>query len=71
MMIYFLNVLVFLSSTIEELDCITIIGDWNADVSNDIHQFGNYLNQFCSDIGLIISSELKLPEDSFTYKSDS
>ena len=58
----------FLAATIEELDCtcITIIGDWNADVSNDKHQFGNYLNQFCSDIGLIISSELKLPEDSFT-----
>ena len=69
----FLKCLGFLSSTIEELDCtcITIIGDWNADVSNDNHQFGNYLNQFFSDIGLIISSELKLPEDSFTYKSDS
>ena len=69
----FLECLGFLSSTIEELDCtcITIIGDWNADVSNDNHQFGNYLNQFCSDIGLIISSELRHPEDSFTYKSDS
>ena len=69
----FLECLGFLAATIEELDCtcITIIGDWNADVSNDKHQFGNYLNQFCSDIGLIISSELKLPEDSFTYKSDS
>ena len=69
----FLECLGFLSSTIEELDCtcITIIGDWNADVSNDNHQFGNYLNQFCSDIGLITSSELKLPENSFTYKSDS
>ena len=51
--------------------CITIIGDWNADVSNDKHRFGNYLNQFCSDIGLVISRELKLPEDSFIYKSDS
>ena len=58
-------------SQCQALTCITIIGDWNADVSNDKHQFGNYLNQFCSDIGLIISSELKLPEDSFTYKSDS
>ena len=69
----FIECLGFLAATIEELDCtcITIIGDWNADVSNDKHQFGNYLNQFCSDIGLIISSELKLPEDSFTYKSDS
>ena len=69
----FLECLGFLSSTIEELDCtcITIIGDWNADVSNYNHQFGNYLNQFGSYIGLIISSELKLPEDSFTYKSDS
>ena len=67
----FLECLGFLAATIEELDCtcITIIGDWNADVSNDKHQFGNYFNQFCSDIGLIISSELKLPEDSFTYKS--
>ena len=72
-MLFFLNVFGFLAATIEELDCtcIIIIGDWNADVSNDKHQFGNYVNKFCSDIGLIISSELKLPEDSFTYKSDS
>ena len=62
----------FLAATIEELDCIciTINGDWNPDVSNDKHQFGK-LNQFCSDIGLILSSELKLPEDSFTYKTNS
>ena len=31
----------------------------------------NILIHFFSDIGLIISSELKLPEDSSTYKSDS
>ena len=49
----FLEYLGILLATIEELECtcVSIIGDWNADVSNGNHQFGNYLNEFCRDTG--------------------
>ena len=69
----FLEYLGILLATIDELECtcVSIIDDWNADVSNGNHQFGNYLNEFCRDTGLSISSELLLPIDNFTYKSDS
>ena len=69
----FLENLGLLHSAIEELDCtcISIFAAWNADISNEYHLFGKHVKQFCNDTGLALSSQLKLPGDSFTYKSDS
>lgn len=68
----YLENLAVISSLIEELDCtcVQIYGDWNADCSNSCHKFGNFVKQFCSDSGLVLSSEALLPADSFTFKSD-
>ena len=61
-----------LNSIINDLDTtsVTIIGDWNADLSNPSHPHGPLLRQFSSDTGVIISSDLILPVDTFTYISE-
>ncbi len=43
-----------------------IVGDMNADVSDSSSLFANHLMQFCSDSGLILSSKVFLPDNSFT-----
>ena len=50
--------------------CIYILGDMNADVSDDKSLFGNHLLQFCADNGLILSSKALMPVNSFTYISE-
>ena len=62
-----------LLSIIEELDTtsVFIVGDWNSDVSDNKALFGNHLQEFCKDNGLLLSSKLLLPVDSFTYVSAS
>ena len=71
MMSIYKNVAV-ISSIIEELDCtcVQIYGDWNADCSNSSHEFGNFMNQFCKDSGLVLSSKALMPPDSFTFNGD-
>ena len=61
-----------LVSIIEDLatSCIQICGDFNADCCNPNHKFGNILNSFLSDTGLHLSSELLLPNDSYTFISE-
>ena len=61
-----------LKMIIDELDTtsVTIIGDLNADVINPSHPHGPLLKQFSVDNGLIISSELMLPGDSFSFISE-
>ena len=49
---------------------IYIVGDLNADVTDANSLFGNHLNQFCSDSGLVLSSKILLPNDSYTYISE-
>ena len=49
---------------------VTIIGDWNADLTKPTHPHGPLLRQFSNDNGLIISSEQSLPDESFTYISE-
>ncbi len=43
-----------------------IVGDMNADVSDSSSLFANHLMQFCSDSGLILSSKVFLPDNSYT-----
>ena len=57
---------------LDELDTtsVTIIGDWNANLNNISHPHGPLLKNFCSEYGLIVSSERMLPVDSFTFISE-
>ncbi len=57
---------------IAELDttCAFIVGDLNADVSDDNSLFAGHLHNFCDDNDLILSSKDILPRDSFTYVSE-
>ena len=50
--------------------CIFVIGDMNADVTDANSSFGKHLAQFCTDSGLILSSKVLLPNDSYTYISE-
>lgn len=47
-----------------------IVGDLNADASDDHSVFAKHVMQFCSDIGLILYSKVLLPDGSYTYISD-
>ena len=49
-----------LQSILSELDttCVSILGDWNADISDDSYIFAGHLRQFCSDTGLLLSMRL-------------
>ena len=62
-----------LSAVIDDIDttCITVIGDFNADAAGADSCFWNHLRQFCLDNNLTISTVTMLPDDSFTYVSDS
>ena len=45
-----------LQSILSELDttCVSILSDWNSDISDDSSIFAGHLRQFCSDTGLIV-----------------
>ena len=49
---------------------VTIIGDFNADLTKPTHPHGPLLRQFSNENGIIISSEQLLPDNSFTYVSE-
>ena len=68
----YLSRLAFIMSLIQDnpSTCIYVIGDMNADVTDANSLFGKHLAQFCSDSGLILSSKLRLPNDSYTYISE-
>ena len=61
-----------LQSILSELDttCVSILGDWNAVISDDSSIFAGHLMQFCSDTGLLLSDEVNLPSDTFTHVSE-
>ena len=61
-----------LQSILSELDttCVSILGDWNAAISDDSSIFAGHLRQFCSDTGLLLSDEANLPGDTFTHVSE-
>lgn len=61
-----------LKAILEELEttCVSIYGDWNADISDGTSLFGNHLKHFCHEHDLIISTGAFLPTDTFTYLSE-
>lgn len=68
----YLNRLAFVGSFIQDnaSTCIFVVGDMNADISDAISLFANHLTDFCTDIGLILSSKVLLPKNSYTYISE-
>ena len=59
----YLEKLGVLHSILDELDttCVSILGDWNGDISDPNLQFARHLKLFCLDTGLILSDEMLLP----------
>ena len=47
-----------------------IIGDFNADLSDNNSLFARDLIEFCNENKLFLTSQLLLPNSSFTYVSD-
>lgn len=68
----YLSRLAFIMSFIQDNSstCIYVLGDMNADITDANSSFGNHLLQFCTDSGLILSSKVLLPNDSYTYISE-
>ena len=56
-----------LNLIVNDLDTtsVSIIGDLNADIVKPSHPHGPLLRQFSCDSGMLISSDLMLPENSF------
>ena len=48
--------------------CLCVLGDFNA---GDNNMFGQVLHDFCTEYDFILSDKLLLPNDTFTYVSDS
>ena len=48
--------------------CVTIIGDFNADISKK-SVFGNIFVDFCNEYSLSIYNKDNLPIDTYTYAS--
>ena len=68
----FLNRLGFINSFISDhpSSCIFIVGDMNSDLSDNNSMFAKHIVQFCEDNNLILSSQLLLPSNSFSYISE-
>lgn len=68
-----INRLAFRSLYIKETanTCIFIVGDMNADISNEKSLFGQHLEQFCQDSKMILSSKVLLSADSHRHISES
>lgn len=68
----YLSRLAFLNSFIDEhhFTSVYVVGDMNADISDGHSLFAKHMCQFCDDNSFILSSQLLLPADSYTYKSD-
>lgn len=68
----YLNRLAFISSFIKSstISSVFVIGDMNADISDRNSLCSSHIVQFCQDNNLILSSEVCLPVDSYTYVSE-
>ena len=68
----YLEKLGVLHSILDELDttCVSILGDWNGDISDPNSQFARHLKLFCLDTGLILSDEMLLLSNTFTHMSE-
>ena len=69
----FLEKLGILISIINDIDSpyIWVLGDFNAHIGKSPTNFGNQFNEACDENELIISDKILLPDNSFTYISDS
>ncbi|XP_027883670.1 uncharacterized protein LOC114150994 [Xiphophorus couchianus] len=69
----FLNRLSFIMSFMQDnlSTCFFIVGDLNADVTDKHSTFATHLMQFCHSNALILSSKALLPNNSYTYISES
>ena len=69
----YLNRLAHISTIVDELDttCVYVVGDYNADMSDNRSLFANHMANFCQENGFVLSSVQMLPLDSFTYISES
>ena len=58
-----------IKAIIDELECrcISLVGDWNSNISDSASLFGNHVRSFCSENNLLLSSETYLPSDTFTH----
>ena len=56
----YLDKLGVLHSILDELDttCVSILGDWNGDISDPNSQFARHLKLFCLDTGLVLSDNV-------------
>ena len=61
-----------MQAILSELDtsCVSILGDWNADISDVNSMFATHMKDFCSDTGMVISDEAMLAGDTFTQLSE-
>ena len=61
-----------IKTVIDELECtcISVLGDWNSDISDHTSIFGRQLMTFCADNNMILSSKSHLPIDTFTHYSE-
>ena len=68
----YLQNLGILCAFIDDLNCtsVQIIGDWNADSTNDKSLFGALVKDFCNENDFIISDSVILPPRSFSFVSD-
>lgn len=66
----YINRLACIQTFIQDADCtcIQVVGDMNADISDARPSFG--LKWFCHESGLVMSSQVILPVESYTYVSD-
>ena len=64
----YLDNLGIIKTIIDELDCtcISILGDWNSDISDRTSLFGNHVRMFCTENNLILSSIFFLVAHSLT-----
>ena len=64
----FVSRLPFVQSFIEYNDssCVYVLGDYNADLSDNKSLFAKHMLRFASDTNLVISSKVLLPDSSYT-----
>ncbi len=68
----YLNRLAFIGSFINENNSasVFVVGDLNADLTDNSSMFAKHMLHFCVDNNFKISSKMLLPKDSYTYISE-
>lgn len=68
----YLNRLAFINSfiSVSSFTSVFIVGDMNADLSDQGSLFAKHMLQFCDDNNLVISSHKLLPAGSYSYISE-